>query len=121
MQTILNRDKNNEAIITKMKSGFNGDMEKLCPIDTSQARKFVRGLPYLSTKHLRGAGGYYRKVQVYLVAEMQKTNEDGITIYHDSQFGVGTKHGNFLITLGQFYDLFNFDMFESGIIRFFVL
>ena len=117
----MNWDKNNEAIIAKLKSGFSGDLEKLCPLYTSQARKFVRGLPYLTSKHLREAGGYCRKVHEYLVTEMRKHDEDGITIYHDSQFGVGTKHGNFLITFDQFYDLFNFDMLESGIIRFFIL
>ena len=57
----------------------------------------------------------------YLVGEMRKTDEAGITIYHGTQFSLGTKHGDFQITFDEFYALFNFDMLELGLIRFVIL
>ena len=45
LQTILNWDKKSVSIIAKLKSGFSGDLEKVCPVGTSQACKFVRGQP----------------------------------------------------------------------------
>lgn len=121
LQTILRRDKKSASIIAELKLGFSGDLDKVCPIDTSQARKFVRGQPYLTTKHLSKADSYCRKVHEYLVAEMRKTDAAGITIYHGTQFNLGTKHGDFTISFKEFYDLFNFDMLELFLIRFIVM
>ena len=121
LQTIFSRDKKSVSIIAKLKSGFSGDLEKVCPVGTSQTRKFVRGHPYLTTKHLSKAYSCFRKVHEYLVAEMQNTDAAGITIYHGPQFGLGTKHGDFPITFDEFFDLFNFDMLALCLIQFVVL
>lgn len=105
-----------------LKSGsFSEDLDKLCSIDTSQARKFVHGHPYLTGKHLSKADSSCRKVHHYLLQEILKTDKSGITIYHGSHFGLGTKPGEFPVTFEEFFDLFNFDMLELCLIRFVVL
>ena len=102
LQTILSREKKSVSIIEKLKSGFNGDLDKVCPVGTTQSRKFLRGNPYLSAKHLKKADNYCTKVHDYLVSEMLKTDAAGITIYHGSQLDLGTKHGDFPITFDEF-------------------
>ena len=103
LQTILSRVKTSASIIEKLKSGFSGDLDKVCPIDTRQSRKFVRGQPYLTAKHLSKAHSYCIKVHNYLVFEILKTEAVGITIYHGSQFGLGTMPGDFPITFDEFF------------------
>ena len=92
----------------------------MCPVGT-QSHKFVRGNPYLTAKHLKKEDSYCRKVHDYLVSDMRKTKAFGITICHGSQFGLGTKHGDFPITFDEFFDIFNFDMLELCLIRFIIL
>ena len=120
-QTILSREKKSVPIIEKLQSGFSGDLDKVCPVDTIQSCKFVRGQPYLTAKHLSKADSYCIKVHNYLVSKMLKTEAVGITIYHGSQFGLGTKHDDFPITFDEFFDLFNFDMLELCLFRLVVL